>query len=128
MYNPQHARIHSCNAFGLDHGLHACMHVCTCCTWKCMSKRSSVSICSSPLCRENLRADEGAEYDQIIELNLSELEPHINGPFTPDLAHPLSKFAEELRKNKWPTELKVRWNSQCMLERHQDSTPDTAAF
>ena len=41
--------------------------------------------------RENLRADEGAEYDQLIELNLSELEPHINGPFTPDLAHPLSK-------------------------------------
>lgn len=41
--------------------------------------------------RENLRADEGAQYDQVIEINLSELEPHINGPFTPDLAHPLSK-------------------------------------
>ncbi len=44
--------------------------------------------------RENLRADEGAEYDQLIELNLSELEPHINGPFTPDLAHPLSKVRQ----------------------------------
>ena len=40
--------------------------------------------------QENLRADEGAQYDQIIEINLTELEPHINGPFTPDLAHPLS--------------------------------------
>lgn len=41
--------------------------------------------------REHLRPDEGCEYDQVIEINLSELEPHINGPFTPDLAHPLSK-------------------------------------
>lgn len=41
--------------------------------------------------RENLRPDEGAEYDQLIEINLSELEPQINGPFTPDLAHDLSK-------------------------------------
>lgn len=43
--------------------------------------------------REHLRPDEGCEYDQLIEINLSELEPHINGPFTPDLAHPLSKVA-----------------------------------
>lgn len=42
-------------------------------------------------CRENLRSDEGAEYDRIIDINLSELEPHVNGPFTPDLAHPISE-------------------------------------
>jgi aconitase A len=41
--------------------------------------------------REHLKADEGATYDQLIEVNMSELEPHVNGPFTPDLAHPLSK-------------------------------------
>ena len=41
--------------------------------------------------QENLQADEGAEYDQLIEINLTELEPHINGPFTPDAAHPLSQ-------------------------------------
>ena len=41
--------------------------------------------------QENLKADEGAEYDQLIEINLTELEPHINGPFTPDAAHPLSQ-------------------------------------
>ena len=51
-----------------------------------------------------LREDEGAEYDQLIEINLSELEPHINGPFTPDLATPLSKFASEVKKNGWPSE------------------------
>jgi len=49
----------------------------------------------------NLKADEGAQYDQVVEINLSELEPHVNGPFTPDLAHPLSKFAEALKKNGW---------------------------
>ena len=52
-------------------------------------------------------ADEGAHYDQVIEINLNELEPHINGPFTPDLAHPLSKFADAVRSNGWPSELKV---------------------
>lgn len=41
--------------------------------------------------REYLRPDEGAQYDQLIEINLSELEPQINGPFTPDLANPLSQ-------------------------------------
>jgi aconitase A len=50
--------------------------------------------------RENLVADAGAEYDQLIEINLSELEPHVNGPFTPDLAHPLSKFADAVRWGK----------------------------
>jgi aconitate hydratase len=42
------------------------------------------------LFRENLRPDEGCEYDSTIEINLNELEPQINGPFTPDLAHNLS--------------------------------------
>lgn len=39
----------------------------------------------------------GAKYDQIVEINLSELEPYVNGPFTPDLAHPLSKFAKAVK-------------------------------
>lgn len=38
-----------------------------------------------------LTPDQDAPYDRIIEINLSELEPHINGPFTPDLAHPVDK-------------------------------------
>lgn len=42
------------------------------------------------LFREHLRPDEGCEYDSTIEINLNELEPQINGPFTPDLAHNLS--------------------------------------
>lgn len=58
--------------------------------WVCWGRRSAAASLADSF-RENLRADEGAEYDQIIEINLSELEPHINGPFTPDLAHPISK-------------------------------------
>ena len=54
-------------------------------------RRRSAAAGLADTFRENLRADEGAEYDQIIEINLSELEPHVNGPFTPDLAHPISK-------------------------------------
>ncbi len=45
--------------------------------------------------QESLKADEGAEYDQLIEINLTELEPHINGPFTPDAAHPLSQVSPQ---------------------------------
>ncbi|KAG1777975.1 aconitase family-domain-containing protein [Suillus placidus] len=68
----------------------------------------------------NLKADEGCEYDQMIEINLSELEPHINGPFTPDLATPLSKFAEEVKKNNWPQELKVALIGSCTNSSYED--------
>ncbi len=70
--------------------------------------------------RDHLRADEGAHYDQLIEINLSELEPHINGPFTPDLAHPLSKFADELKKNGWPSELKAGLIGSCTNSSYED--------
>ncbi|KAA1479412.1 aconitate hydratase [Dentipellis sp. KUC8613] len=68
----------------------------------------------------NLKADENAEYDQQIEINLSELEPHINGPFTPDLATPISKFAEAVTKNNWPAELKVALIGSCTNSSYED--------
>ncbi|KAI5806236.1 putative aconitate hydratase mitochondrial precursor [Geopyxis carbonaria] len=67
-----------------------------------------------------LREDEGAEYDQLIEINLSELEPHINGPFTPDLATPLSKFKEAVEKNGWPAEMKVGLIGSCTNSSYED--------
>lgn len=70
----------------------------------------------------NLRADEGAEYDQVIEINLSELEPHINGPFTPDLATPISKLAEEAKKNDWPDEIRVGLIGSCTNSSYEDMT------
>ncbi|KAK4516970.1 Eukaryotic translation initiation factor 3 subunit D (eIF3d) [Mucor velutinosus] len=68
----------------------------------------------------NLRADEGAEYDEMIEIDLDNLEPHINGPFTPDLATPLSKFKETAIKNDWPQELKVGLIGSCTNSSYED--------
>ncbi|ODA77128.1 hypothetical protein RJ55_07646 [Drechmeria coniospora] len=67
-----------------------------------------------------LRADEGAEYDQLIEINLTELEPHINGPFTPDLGTPISKFSKAVVENGWPAELRVGLIGSCTNSSYED--------
>ena len=54
-----------------------------------------------------LSADSGAKYDRVVEINLSELKPYVNGPFTPDLANPIDKLGEEAQKNGWPLDVKV---------------------
>ncbi|KAL0260002.1 Aconitate hydratase mitochondrial [Diplodia seriata] len=69
---------------------------------------------------KDLREDEGAEYDQLIEINLSELEPHINGPFTPDLATPISKFKDAVKENGWPDDLKVGLIGSCTNSSYED--------
>ena len=67
-----------------------------------------------------LREDDGAEYDDLVEIDLSELEPHINGPFTPDLATPISKFKQAVEENKWPNELKVGLIGSCTNSSYED--------
>ncbi|KAI5309187.1 Aconitate hydratase mitochondrial [Ascosphaera atra] len=69
---------------------------------------------------KELREDEGAEYDQLIELNLSELEPHVNGPFTPDLATPISKLSEAAKEHGWPEEIKVGLIGSCTNSSYED--------
>jgi aconitate hydratase len=59
-------------------------------------------------------------YDRVIEINLSELEPHVNGPFTPDLAWPISKFAAAVKKNNYPEELKVALIGSCTNSSYED--------
>ncbi|MCC5938538.1 MAG: aconitate hydratase [Lunatimonas sp.] len=59
-------------------------------------------------------------FDQVIEINLSELEPHINGPFTPDLAWPLSKFSEAVKENGWPQKLEVGLIGSCTNSSYED--------
>ncbi|WP_226390429.1 aconitate hydratase [Penaeicola halotolerans] len=59
-------------------------------------------------------------FDQVIEINLSELEPHINGPFTPDLAWPLSKFAAAVKENNWPAKLDVGLIGSCTNSSYED--------
>lgn len=61
-------------------------------------------------------------FDQVIEINLSELRPHLNGPFTPDLATPVGQLGEKARKNDWP--LKVDWGliGSCTNSSYEDLT------
>ena len=61
-------------------------------------------------------------FDQVIEIDLSQLEPHINGPFTPDLATPLSKFAETVKNNGWPEKLEVGLIGSCTNSSYEDLT------
>jgi aconitate hydratase len=59
-------------------------------------------------------------FDQLIEINLSDLEPHINGPFTPDNGTPVSKLKEQAKNNEWPT--KVEWGliGSCTNSSYED--------
>ncbi len=65
-------------------------------------------------------ADPKNYYDQVIEINLSELEPHVNGPFTPDLAWPISKFKEAVKANNWPEKLEVALIGSCTNSSYED--------
>jgi aconitate hydratase len=76
--------------------------------------------------REHLTADADVYanpekyFDQIIEINLDELEPHLNGPFTPDLATPISKMKEMAEKNGWPTKVDVGLIGSCTNSSYED--------
>jgi aconitate hydratase len=59
-------------------------------------------------------------FDQVIEINLSELEPYINGPFTPDLATPVSKMKEVAAANGWPTNIEVGLIGSCTNSSYED--------
>ncbi|KAM0793866.1 putative aconitate hydratase mitochondrial precursor [Usnea florida] len=83
------------------------------------TKRKSIGDFARAYSAE-LHEDEGAQYDELVELNLSELEPHINGPFTPDLATPISQFKEAVSANKWPEELKVGLIGSCTNSSYED--------
>src|SRR6202171_478200 len=65
-------------------------------------------------------ANPASYYDQLIEINLNELEPHVNGPFTPDLAWPISKFAEAVKNNQWPEKLEVALIGSCTNSSYED--------
>ncbi|XP_039438602.1 probable aconitate hydratase, mitochondrial [Culex pipiens pallens] len=67
-----------------------------------------------------LSADPGAKYDEIIEINLDTLEPHVNGPFTPDLAHPISKLGANSKKNGYPMDIRVGLIGSCTNSSYED--------
>ena len=85
---------------------------------------------------ELLRADNATAinpesfYDRVIEINLSELEPHINGPFTPDRAMPISRFVKAVEENNWPRDLRVALIGSCTNSSYEDMSrvAEIAAF
>jgi len=89
------------------------------------TERSEVAELADTI-SEHLNADpeiyENPEqyFDKVIEINLSELEPHINGPFTPDLATPISAFADAVKKNNWPAKLEVGLIGSCTNSSYED--------
>lgn len=74
----------------------------------------------------DLRADKEvydnpeAFYDQLIEINLDTLEPHVNGPFTPDLATPISQMAAALKEHGWPEDVEVALIGSCTNSSYED--------
>ena len=59
-------------------------------------------------------------FDEVIEIDLDTLEPHLNGPFTPDLATPISKMKEAAEKNGWPTAVEVGLIGSCTNSSYED--------
>jgi aconitate hydratase len=69
---------------------------------------------------EEVYANPQKYFDQVIEIDLSTLEPHINGPFTPDAAWPISKFAAAVKENGWPQTLEVGLIGSCTNSSYED--------
>jgi len=67
-----------------------------------------------------LSPDAGCKYDQVVEIDLSTLEPHVNGPFTPDLATPISQLSDAAKKNQWPLEVKDGLIGSCTNSSYED--------
>jgi len=82
----------------------------------------AAAIASSPGAHNLLRPDTGAEYDQVITIDLSTLEPHVNGPFTPDLSTPLSQLSDMVKMNKWPETFGAGLIGSCTNSSYQDMT------
>lgn len=91
------------------------------------TERKAVSEAAN-LVKDDLKADKEVElnpekyFDRVIEINLSELEPHINGPFTPDAATPLSQFAKVVREKGYPQKMEVGLIGSCTNSSYEDMT------
>ncbi|WP_262898122.1 MULTISPECIES: aconitate hydratase [Niastella] len=106
----------TCSLFGYDEKMAAYLTA---------TGREEVAVAATQI-KEYLRPDEevyadpAKYYDQLIEINLDELEPYVNGPFTPDLAWPISKFAEAVKANNWPERLEVALIGSCTNSSYED--------
>lgn len=69
---------------------------------------------------EDVYANPDKYFDQVIEINLNELEPHLNGPFTPDLAWPISKMKEAVKEKDYPSKISVALIGSCTNSSYED--------
>ncbi|KAF2269271.1 mitochondrial aconitate hydratase-like protein [Lojkania enalia] len=84
--------------------------------------QAAQDVASEPIERNLLRADPEAVYDKVIAIDLSTLEPHINGPFTPDLSTPLSRFKSLVEEKDWPRTFGAGLIGSCTNSSYQDMT------
>jgi aconitate hydratase len=106
----------TCSIFGYDESMSAYLKACG---------REEVALLADEnrnvlIADSEVYADPAKFYDQFIEIDLSTLEPHINGPFTPDLATPISKMKEEAVKNGWPEDVEVALIGSCTNSSYED--------
>ncbi len=87
--------------------------------------RSELALSANQISDNLMPDDEVLEnpkdyYDKVIEINLSDLEPHLNGPFTPDRSTPISKMRDMAKKNDWPVDVKVGLIGSCTNSSYED--------
>lgn len=84
------------------------------------TKRRAIADAAEGVKGQLLTADSGCKYDQVIEINLDTLEPHVNGPFTPDLANPISQLGKTAKEKGWPMDVKVGLIGSCTNSSYED--------
>ncbi|EEU35930.1 uncharacterized protein NECHADRAFT_96520 [Fusarium vanettenii 77-13-4] len=86
------------------------------------TKRGDIAQYANTFKQVLLNADTGSEefYDEVIDIDLSTLEPHINGPFTPDLSHPLSEFKRHVEESSWPSKISYSMVGSCTNSSYED--------
>jgi len=108
----------TCSVFGYDEKMAAYL--------KATGRREVAAIIDDLGIRDYLRPDKEIYsdpkkyYDQVIEIDLNTLEPYVNGPFTPDLAWPISEFAKAVKDNNWPEVLEVALIGSCTNSSYED--------
>lgn len=88
-------------------------------TYLCATGRGQIAEKAAKY-KKLFTADKDCKYDQVIEINLDTLEPLVNGPFTPDLAHPISKLGDDSKKGGYPMDIKVALIGSCTNSSYED--------
>jgi len=89
-------------------------------TWRTVLADRASAIADYLRADPDVHANPDVYFDQIVEINLSELEPHLNGPFTPDRATPVSQMAAAAKTNGWPTKIEVSLIGSCTNSSYED--------